>query len=454
MKRFVVPLIAMIALPLLGGCKSKSTQTQNPNIKTAYTGFRLIDGAGDTPIANAVMVVENGRIQAVGPVGRIQVPTDAVVVDLGGKTVMPGLISNHNHIGAVEGMKVSVANYNRANILNELRQYTHYGVTTTTALGVNTDLFYEIRKDLREGREAGADLFGADRGIGYGNGAPPLPKDFNGPAVARVTNAQTARDRVRTMKERGADLIKIWVDDFLGTLPKMPGGIYRAIIDEAHTQKIRVAAHVYTAADATALARAGVDILAHGIREGDADAGLIALMKEKNIAYVPTLGVDESFYTYAEHPEWMADPFFIQALSAPLAEALKDAGQMKALIKNPTTETRRRAVKQNQKNTVKLFKAGVLVGFGTDSGANPWRIPGWAEHRELELLVQAGLTPLEAIRTATFNAAQLLGLEDRGALRPGRRADFIVLTKDPAQNILHTRAIDAVYHAGRKVERP
>ena len=256
------------------------------------------------------------------------------------------------------------------------------------------------------------------------------------------------------MKERGTDLIKIWVDDFLGTLPKMPAGIYKAVIDEAHKEGIRVAAHVYYAPDAAALVRADVDILAHGIREGAVDESLVKMMKEKNIAYIPTLGVDESFYTYAEHPEWMADPFFIQALSAPLAETLKDAGQMKALIKNPATDTRRKAVKQNQQNTAKLFKAGVLVGFGTDSGANPWRIPGWAEHRELELLVAAGLTPLQAIRTATYNAAQVLKLEDRGALRPGRRADFIVLAADPSTDILNTRRIDAVYNGGRKVERP
>lgn len=452
--RMLPTLALLLGCAALSACKSQPTLERNPAAKVAFTGFKLFDGAGDTPVPNAVMVIENGRILAVGPAGRIAVPKDAAVVDLSGKNVMPGLISNHNHVGAVDGMKVSLANYNRANVVQQLRQYERYGVTTATALGVNADLFYEIRRDLREGRETGADLFGADRGIGYGNGAPPLPKEFSGPAVARVTNAQTARERVRTMKTRGADLIKIWVDDFLGTLPKMPGGIYRAVIDEAHQNGLRVAAHVYYAPDALALVRADVDILAHGIREGDADANLVRLMKEKNVAYVPTLGVDESFYTYAEHPEWLEDPFFVQALSAPLAEALRDANQMKALIRNPATDTRRRAVKTNQKNTVKLFKAGVLVGFGTDSGANPWRIPGWAEHRELELLVQAGLTPLEAIRTATFNAAQVLGLEDRGALRPGRRADFIVLAQDPAQNILHTRSIEAVYNAGRKVERP
>jgi imidazolonepropionase-like amidohydrolase len=108
----------------------------------------------------------------------------------------------------------------------------------------------------------------------------------------------------------------------------------------------------------------------------------------------------------------------------------------------------------NLKNLKALYDAGVKIGFGTDAGATPLRIPGFAEHRELALMVDAGLTPLQAIHIATQNAAQLLGLDDRGVLANGKRADFVVLDKDPSNDIEATTKIDAVWQRGRQVSGP
>jgi imidazolonepropionase-like amidohydrolase len=111
------------------------------------------------------------------------------------------------------------------------------------------------------------------------------------------------------------------------------------------------------------------------------------------------------------------------------------------------------ALAQGLKNVKTLHAAGVLVGFGTDSGATPARLPGWAEHRELQLLVEAALSPMEAIQCATRNAADVLGdLKNRGTLEPGKRADFFILDADPLAEIRNTARLAAVYHGGKRIE--
>lgn len=444
MNKFLIPLVLLS----LTACKSSHMVKQDANQVIALTDVKIIDGTGTQPMELGVLVVEGEKILSVGPTETTKIPENAKVISLKGKVIMPGMVSNHNHIGSVDGMNVSLKNYTRENILKQLEQYRDYGVTTITSLGVNPELFYSLRAELHKGEVDGADIFGADKGIAAVKGAPPLPEEFSGPAVARAKTPQEARLFVREMKNRNTDLIKLWYDDFLGTLPKMKPEIYRAIIDEAHKQDLRVASHVYYMKDARDLVNAKTDILAHGIRQGTVDAAFINAMKKNNVSYIPTLGVDESFYIYGDHPEWLKDPFFNRALSSDLKEQIKNASKMKELLSNPTTDTRRAAVKNAQANLKKLFDGGVLIGFGTDSGANPWRIPGFAEHRELELMVQAGLTPLEAIQIATANGAKVLHLEDRGVLATGKRADFIVLGKDPSQNILNTRSIEAVWTRG------
>lgn len=422
-----------------------SSEGQKTSIK-AFTHVRVIDGRGGAPLEDVTVLVRDENIVGIED-AKFKLPIDAEVYDLSGKTMMPGIVSNHNHIGSVDGLKVDPANYTQENIQKERKVFEGYGVTTITSLGVNSTLIYKIKKD----QTSGADVFAADRGIGVYAGAPPLPTSFDELMVSRPKTPQDARAVVREMKERGSDLIKLWVDDFLGTLPKMKPEIYRAVIDEAHKNDLKVVAHVYYLSDAKALAQAGVDMLGHGIRNQEVDSGLVKILKEKGVVYIPTLGLDESFYIYGERPEWLEDKFFTSAVHPETLSKLKDKEFRKTLLADKKVAIRKKALKMNQKNVKKLFDAGARVGFGTDSGANPWRIQGFAEHRELELLVEAGLTPLEAIKTATMNGADTLGLTDRGIIDIGKRADFIVLKENPAENILNTRKIETVWHKGKKI---
>ena len=239
-------------------------------------GAKLIDGAGHTPVEDAVLMIQADKISAVGPAGSVKYPDGAEVIDCHGQTIIPGLISDHSHIGLVDGISVKPENYNRENILRQLRQYEAYGVTTVMALGLNGGLFYQLREEQHAGKSPGADIFGADRGIGAPMTAPPaalLPVGKD--QLYRAETPEEAKADIQEMASRHPDLIKIWVDDQLGTDPKMKPEIYQAAIEEAHRLGLRVACHIYYLEDAKAVLRAGADIIAHGVRDQPVDTEFI-----------------------------------------------------------------------------------------------------------------------------------------------------------------------------------
>lgn len=218
--------------------------------------------------------LRDGRI---AQIGRSLPASDGQDLDLSGKFVSPGLISAHCHIGSVQGVSVGAQFYTRENIARQLGVYAAYGVTTVASLGLNTDLFYAIQRDVRTGAIQGADLFGADRGFGVPNGGPPA--QATSAQLFRPATEAEARANVRESIERGADFIKLWLDDFQGAhLVKMDPSIYRAIIDEAHRGGRKVIAHVYYLEDARAVLEAGADILGHGVRDRPVDQAFIDLM--------------------------------------------------------------------------------------------------------------------------------------------------------------------------------
>lgn len=457
--------IFMIVLPFLGalgsGCHGSSgregADTSFARVGTSpvvLRGVRLVDGSGGRPIEDATLVVEGQRLREVDSSERLAIPAGARVVDLKGKTIVPGLVSDHSHLGMVDGVRAGVENESRANILRQLTQFEAYGVTTVTSLGLNGPVFYEIQPALHRGELPGADLFGADRGIGVPDGAPPVD---GGPSqLYRAETPEQAILAVRDTATRHPDLVKLWVDDFHGTLhQKMRPEIYRAAIGEAHRLGLRVAAHVYYLEDAKRLVTDGVDILAHGVRDRVVDDAFVNLLRERKTWYVPTLGLDEAFFVYAEAPDWTRQPFFRHALQPALAAQLDDPSWRASVIGDTAKlQADKQSLAINLVNLKKLHDAGVLIGFGTDSGAMPLRIPGFAEHRELALMVKAGLSPSESIRIATSQAAKLLGLSERGVLAPGELADFIVVDGDPTKNIDDLSHITEVWHRGRRVAGP
>ena len=410
---------------------------------------RLIDGTGAPPRDHISLLLQDGRIAAIGG-PEMGTPKGVPVRELSGKTVMPGLISAHSHLGLiVDDAESSATGYTRENVSAQLKQFERYGVTTIMSLGVNRDLVYELKKEQREGKLDGATIFTAGRGIGVQGGAPGLPAAAD--QIYRPATAAQARKDVDELAAHHADMVKIWVDKGHGSMPEMTPEIYKAVIDEAHKQKLRVAAHEYALEDAKQLVADDVDVLAHSVRDQVVDDAFVQAMKQHKVWYVPTFTVDESFFVYTEHPAFMQTKFFQQAAGPKLMAKFDAPGYAQKVNQDPQTEQHRKDFAVGQQNLKKLFEAGVSVGFGTDSGALPGRIPGFAEHRELELMVRAGLTPLQAITAATGSNAKLLHLSDRGTIAVGKRADLLILDADPSVDIRNTEKIFAVYHDGRDV---
>ncbi|MGB7555874.1 MAG: amidohydrolase family protein, partial [Candidatus Korobacteraceae bacterium] len=264
---------------------------------------------------------------------------------------------------------------------------------------------------------------------------------------------EEARADIDAMAARHADFVKIWVDNLHGTKPSMDPTIYRAVIDQAHHDGLHVAAHVYYLADAKALVNDGVDVLAHSIRDQTIDQELLAAMKQRGVFYIPTLTVDESFFAYAQHPEWKNDAFLQAGASPELLNMLTSEVMRQKVENDSALALHKRDFANDQKNLKLAYNAGVKVGFGTDSGAIPSRIPGFAEHHELEMMVAAGLTPMQAIMCATKTNAELLGIaKTTGTLTVGKQADLIVLDGNPLDDIRNTRKMVAIRHKGREVQ--
>jgi imidazolonepropionase-like amidohydrolase len=270
--------------------------------------------------------------------------------------------------------------------------------------------------------------------------------------VFRPETPAEARSEVAQQAAQKPDFIKVWVDDFWGQFPTLPPEIYAAIIDEAHKRGLRVAAHVYHLQDARSLVADGVDVLAHSIRDADVDDALIAAMKQHHVAYIPTISLDDFAFAYGDSPNWVNDPFFVAALDPGVLEMITSPEYKAKVRANKVTAQEQAALPVAMRNLKKLYDAGIPVSLGTDSGATPIRTQGFAEHMELALMVQSGLTPLQAITVATLNGAKLLHVADHyGTLEAGKKANFIVLGKDPSVDIHNTQTIQAIWKNGKKV---
>jgi len=441
-------------LPLLLLCCSGSAFAQQrpaePKPKPMLLrNITLIDGTGAAPKKKVSLLVQEGNIAKILPATAVA-PATARVVDGTGKTVMPTLINMHGHLGLLKGNKSGPENYSQSNIIYQLKLYQAYGVSQVLSLGMDRDIIFQLRDASHKGLIPGATFYTAGYGIGAQGGAPPAT------LADKVLRPATADEAVKAIQQLAAlkvDFVKIWVDDGGGTQPKVPVEVYEAAIAEAHKQHLRVAAHVYFLEDARRLVNAGIDVLAHSIRDQEVDNAFISRMKAKGTYYIPTLSLDEYNFVYAGQPDWLNDNFFKASLEPGVWEMLISAEYKQQQQNDPAREKKMKAFATAQRNLHKLDSAGIKILLGTDSGAFPVRAQGFSEHLELQLMVEAGLTPLEAITAATSTGAQVLGIDkEYGTLQPGKKADFIVLGGDPTVDIRNTRKILEVWRGGKKMD--
>jgi len=371
-------------------------------------------GDGAPPIENAVFVVSNARFVQVGraPAGKdVQVPPGAARVDLTGKTVMPAIVDTHTHMPTA-----------REALIDQLQRKAYYGVGVVASLGQDTgDVAFQVREETVPD---GAMLRTAGRGI-------TMPEPGRTEAPYWVSSEAEARKAVQELAARKVDFVKIWVDDRDGKYKKLGPDLYRAIIDEAHKNSLRVTAHIFTLEDAKGLLRAGIDAFAHSVRDRDIDEEGMALFKQHADLVVDLNLPDRGVVT---DMSWLSE-------SIP-------ADELKKLQEGATDRPEaQKAFGIQARNLAKIHAAGVKIVLGTDGG-----IP-WSHHVEMADMVAAGMTPSDVIVASTRNAAEFLRLNDTGTVAAGKRADFLVLDGNPLDDIINTRRISGVYLRGAAIDR-
>jgi imidazolonepropionase-like amidohydrolase len=275
--------------------------------------------------------------------------------------------------------------------------------------------------------------------------------------VAGPVLAPKSPDDARKLVDEDAvmkvDIVKIRVDDNLGTTPKMTPDIYRAVIDEAHKKGLRVAVHLFYLDDAKAVLDAGADFIAHSIRDKDVDDNLIAMLKRRDVCVCPTLMREVSTFVYESTPAWFSDPFFLKHADRAAVDKLKEPARQAQMRKSRPAKLYKVALEQASRNLKKLSDAGVKIAMGTDTGP-PARFQGYFELMELEMMAKAGLTPRQVLASATRDAAKCMKLDaELGTLEANKWADFVALDADPLADISNVRKIAGVYIAGNPVQR-
>jgi imidazolonepropionase-like amidohydrolase len=397
---------------------------------TAFVGARIFDGTNKPPLESGVVLVRDGRIAEVGPRTRVRVPKDARVVDLAGKTLTPGFHSTHVHISDVQG--VQRPEYTPQNTERQLGVYARYGITTLWSLGGEKEPAYDARQAQNTSSLKRSRLYLA------------------GEIIVGDT-PEAAREMVRKVAATKPDLLKIRVDDQLGTAKKMPPAVYKAVIEEAHRQNLRVAAHIFYLDDAKDLLRSGVDVIAHSVRDKEIDAEFISLMKARNIPYCPTLTRELSTFAYESAPAFFNDPFFQREADPQVVAQLKEPARQEAMRKSRSAQEYKKALEMAKQNLAKAAQAGLLIVMGTDSGASASRFEGYFEHLEMEMMADAGLSPQQILRSATGDAARAMKLDNAGVIAKGAWADFNVFDQDPLRDIRKTRTLGSVWIAGNAV---
>ena len=399
--------------------------------RKVLSGAILIDGTGVDPIEDAVLAFEGGTIVYVGTGAAYSSVKDEVIVDVGGGTIIPGIIDAHCHLGGTsfpdeDNWVLEPDIYKAIASVHQANAMLNHGITSVRDISVHGT---HLRKAIREGLIEGPRIVPCWRGLsrrgGHGDaaGVPAELVRTSHPWGIVADGVDECRKITREIVKQGSLCIKIWASG---------GGLHenepedaqhytydelKAIVDEANLVHLPVCAHCECASSALDAVKAGVWSIEHG---EDLDEETIALMAKKGVSLIPTLILLRQWFDWSGEGGYYGDPY------------VPGGGDL------PTDKDELRVVQRRRlsENLLAAKAAGIRIGLGSDSfctGLTPY---GEQSLNEVHCLVEAGMTEMEALVAATKSGAEILKIEDvTGTLEVGKSADFLVLTRDPLEDI-------------------
>src|SRR5689334_22967063 len=405
----------------------------NPAQVTVIRAGTLIDPRAETPLHNQLIIIHGDKVESVGAAGA-RIPAGATVIDLSRATVLPGLIDTHTHIllqgedPAEGGYDVNILKYplglRAARGTVAVRRALEEGFTALRDLETEGAGYLDvgIKQAINEGYIPGPRLFISTRAISTTGGYPleGYAPELNMPKGVQIVDGPVeARKAAREQLDHGADWIKVymthrsWVDKQgnLVSQPTLTVEELKAIVDETHGWQKKVACHAYSGIGLHRALDGGCDSIEHGLALDDA---AVAQMVKQGTWLVPTISV----YYY----DWHA-------------------------ADTPDRQVDRKRVEVHGPSFQKAMKAGVKIAFGTDAGGFPWTEP---MAQEFGRMVELGMSPMDAIRSATSRAAELLDMEGKiGTIAPGAYADIVAVSADPLQDINQLKQVKFVMKDGK-----
>lgn len=429
---------------------------------------RLFLGDG-TVIDRGSVLMRNGKIESVftgdAPDAKA---LKAEAIEASGKTLMPGLIDVHVHLGASGGFYDSAKDYQAPEkaMPRELAAYLYSGVTAVKSAGDSTSDVLKLRAQIASGESLGAELFvvgplfttEGGHGTEYAANLPEAMRPaFNAEFLRMPKTAAEAQQQVAELKKRGVDGIKIILEAGAGsrTFNRMDPAMVRAVAQAARANGLPVVCHTGDARDVADALDAGVNGIEHGSFRDAIPEKLFERMKAMGVTYDPTLAVAEAFEDLAHGNVEPLDRSMVQQAGPPAL--LKST---KRILMSPEAASMREgfanfpmSLDQGKQNLLAAWRAGVLLVTGTDSG-NPLLIHGPAIHRELQLWVSAGIPPTVALQAATHGAAKLLRADHRiGLIEKGYEASLLLVDGNPLQDITATERVSMVLFKGERIAR-
>jgi len=441
------------------------SRTALRNRTALFQNAKIFIGDGRV-INNGAVLVKNGKIAEVFE----QPPTDpkslnADVIDAAGKTLIPGLIDMHVHIGAPGGIYEDAKKYSDSTApRRRLAAYLYSGVTAVRSTGDFLNASLQLRGDIESGKYLGAQFFACGPLFTAAGGHPTemienMPQSFRRQAeqefVRLPKSAAEARSQVDTLKTAGVDCIKAVLEAgsaHYRLFNRLDTGIYDAVIAEAIRDSLPSATHTGNSADVKDAVDAGTNSVEHGSMTDLIPDSTFAEMKAKGIAYDPTLSVFQAEVDLGKRDFELLDRSLVQQVGPAdlLASTRKVLQKEKRESTSEDTDAWMERLKQN---LLAAYRAGVLLIAGSDAG-NMLVIHGPTVQEEMELWVRAGIPANVALEAATYNAAKVLRASDRiGSIQQGRDATLVVLDGDPLQDIANTERISLVMFRGEQIDR-